>query len=87
MSSLLPTFFPYAPKECKIQSDEFFNCFSSKSIKSSEIDSEAGVRGQKECILLQQKYEKCMIAVERKRPPRRMRVKALPLLSKLVSVF
>jgi len=70
----LPSFFPYAPKDCKLQAEQFFSCFYTKSIKLSETDTDSGLRGLQQCILDKNAYEKCMTQFEKKKQPRRLRV-------------
>ena len=72
----IPSFFPYAPKECKDKSTVIFNCLNSKSEKENDHDVDAGTRGIKGCIVEMKSYEACMKELEKKKPPKRMRVRA-----------
>lgn len=74
MDTKLQPSFPYAPKECKAVSESFFECFTKSSIKENKNDSEAGNRGISKCIKEMKKYQDCMEALEKKKPPRLMRV-------------
>ena len=73
----MPSSFPYAPKECKDKSAVFFDCINSKSQKENEIDADAGDRGMKGCLVEMKAYESCMKELEKKKPPRRMRVSSI----------
>ena len=56
----LPDFFPATTKLCVKQSEAFFSCFSEKSVKSSDDDTDAGARGLKDCTKLKNDYVTCM---------------------------
>lgn len=70
----IPLFFPYAPKECKIAANTFFECFNRMSDKIVPEDVDAGRRGMLKCMQEMKQYEACMTAYEAKNPPKRMRV-------------
>eukprot|EP01041_Mallomonas_annulata_P008106 gene8106-16643_t len=70
----LPDFFPTSTKQCKASADAFFSCFSLKSKKSDEKDTQAGVKGVLSCLKEKKEYEKCMVAFEKKNAPKRYRV-------------
>jgi hypothetical protein len=58
----LPDFFPANIAACTNVSQEFFDCFSLKSEKTSVDDTEAGNRGLLECQKQLKAYENCMTA-------------------------
>ena len=70
----LPPFFPRTTKSCKIQSENFFDCYSKASIKQSPSDTEAGSRGLALCLKEKQVYEKCMSNYEKNKPLKLHRV-------------
>ncbi|KAJ1429876.1 hypothetical protein B484DRAFT_449179 [Ochromonadaceae sp. CCMP2298] len=74
MATTLPSFFPYASKECKKVSEPFFECFSKHSVKESETDADAGSRALSKCQGELKKYKDCMEKHEKSKPPRRLRV-------------
>mmetsp|Transcript_28261 Transcript_28261/g.28547 ORF Transcript_28261/g.28547 Transcript_28261/m.28547 type:complete len:89 (+) Transcript_28261:248-514(+) len=70
----LPDFFPLAPKQCKVKATSFFDCFTVKSAKQNDNDSQSGVIGLAACLQQKKEYEKCMIAYEKSHVPKRYRV-------------
>lgn len=66
----LPDFFPATTKLCVKQSEAFFNCFSEKSVKSSDGDIEAGSRGLRDCLTEKAEYVTCMTKNYTKDPKR-----------------
>jgi hypothetical protein len=56
----LPDYFPASIAACSKVSNEFFDCFSTKSIKSSDTDTEAGQRALNACQKELAAYKKCM---------------------------
>ena len=77
MSIVLPSFFPHSTKECRKVADPFFECFSKNAIKTSDSDTDAGSRGLNKCLTEMNKYSDCMLAAEKKNPPKRLRVCAV----------
>ena len=73
-SNKLPQSFPYSPKECKVVTESFFECFTNSSIKENANDSEAGNRGLSKCMKEMKNYQDCMELLEKKKPPKLMRV-------------
>lgn len=67
----LPDFFPRAPKECSLVSQQFFTCFHENTEKISNDDTEAGVRGLAKCLNEKTAYEKCMLNLEKKSAPKK----------------
>lgn len=85
---ILPDFFPRMTKTCVVPSTAFFNCLSAKSVKSSDSDTSAGVRGLQECLKEKKSYETCMIKNDPKRDdPKRHRVRFEQCTHKLSSLF
>ena len=60
----LPDYFPKIVKECKVEADTFFKCFSDNSKKTNPSDKNAGVRGLTECRDMKWNYENCMAKVD-----------------------
>ncbi len=71
---VLPDYFPRAPKECKAEAEIFFTCFTEKSVKTSDTDTEAGIRGLQECLNLKKSYESCMGKLDSSKLDRRYEV-------------
>mmetsp|Transcript_3373 Transcript_3373/g.5248 ORF Transcript_3373/g.5248 Transcript_3373/m.5248 type:complete len:90 (-) Transcript_3373:376-645(-) len=71
---VLPSFFPYASKDCKKVAQPFFDCFSKYSVKASDTDTETGKLALSKCLDELKKYQDCMNRYEKKHAPRRLRV-------------
>ena len=56
----LPGYFPATTRSCNQVSQEFFDCFSSKAVKSSDADVEAGEIGLQACKKELLAYKQCM---------------------------
>ncbi|KAG2377649.1 hypothetical protein C9374_009165 [Naegleria lovaniensis] len=59
-SITLPSYFPTYKQQCKEVAENFFNCFSSRSIKTQKGDRLAGVSGLRQCSQELSKYKECM---------------------------
>lgn len=73
----LPDYFPKIVKECKVEADAFFKCFSDNSKKNDASDKNAGVRGLTECRDLKWNYENCMSKVDSSKLSKRFEVNEL----------
>jgi hypothetical protein len=56
----LPGYFPATTRNCATISQPFFDCFSKQAVKSTNTDTEAGVRGLKACTKELLAYKFCM---------------------------
>lgn len=71
----MPDFFPRSVKQCTKVSDAFFTCFTEKSAKKSDDDTECGQIGLKGCLSQKKTYEQCMQRYDtRAKDPKRHRV-------------
>lgn len=59
-SNILPDYFPYNPKECRMVGSKFFECFSKASEKKTIDDTMAGIHGLEACMKEKKGYEQCM---------------------------
>lgn len=75
ITATLPSFFPSTTKECKPVAEPFFDCFTKNAVKLVEQDGDAGRRGLIKCLNEMKKYSDCMTAAEKKKPPKRLRVR------------
>lgn len=85
--AVLPPFFPTTNKTCIEVSKEFFDCFSTKAVKTGSNDSSIGERSLSACSNELLKYSKCMSAFENKTPPKRFRVCSIDLFIGIFSYY
>lgn len=75
-NEILPDYFPRTTKSCVKIADTFFDCLFEKSKKTSPEDTDAGVRGIRDCLNQKKAYETCMLRYDPKsvKDPKRHRV-------------
>lgn len=77
----LPPFFPSYTKECKSVALPFFDCFTKWSAKLHDEDTQSGRRGVMDCVKELKPYWECMAEAEKKKPPKRFRVRFVPIVN------